>query len=221
MYSLIENLFSKIKKWPVAARATVVTVLAAMLVLSAISADAQRRGGSFSSGRSSFGGGRSYGGSFNSGRSGSSFGSGRTSGGSSFGGARSGSSFGSSRSGSSFGRSGSFGSQGIASSRSVTYNGRSYTTSSYYVGGRPYHAVYVGGWGDYWYQPRWYYWMPFHPAFYFGGPVYVNDASGGYYAPGGFSVVRLILGLLFFGFLLWIVVRLFSGGRKRVRYTNY
>ena len=103
------------------------------------------------------------------------------------------------------------------------YNGRSYSTQPYYYGGRSYHAVYGGGWGDYWYHPAWYYWTPFHPAFYFGGPTYVGDGyGGGYYAPGGFSFFRLIFGGLILLFLVWLVLRIFTGfgGRKSVRYTN-
>jgi hypothetical protein len=61
--------------------------------------------------------------------------------------------------------------------------------------------------------------MPFHPAFYFGGPTYVAD--GGYYAPGGFSFIRLIFGLIFFAFVFWLVIKIFSGfGRRNIRYTN-
>lgn len=191
-----------------------------------------RSGGSFGGGRSSssFGGGRS-GGSFSGG--GGSFGSGRSS--SSFGGSRSysnsgrsnSSSFGGGRSTSgsgSFGRSGSFGSSSFTSSRSVNYNGRSYTTSStpYYYGGRPYHAVYVGGWGDYWYHPVWYYWTPFHPAFYYSGPQYINDPNGGYYVSGGFNFFHFLIGAAFFIFVIWLIARLFGfGGRKRLKYTNY
>ena len=215
--------------------------LALSVAMFTLDAAAQRRGGgSFGGGRSmgggSFGGGRSMGGgSFGGGRSmgGGSFSGGRSMGGGSFGGSRNysnsgrssgSSSFGSSRSaGSSFGRTGSFGSPGYTTSRSINYNGRSYSSSPYSYGGRTYHAIYGGGFGDYWYHPAWYYWMPFHPAFYYGGPVYVNDGAGGYYAPGGFSFFRLIIGGLFFLFVLWLIVRIFTGfgGRKGVRYTSY
>ena len=228
------NLFSTWTKMLVAMVLTVALVVPMFSV-----ADAQRRGGgSFGGGgRSfggggSFGGGRSSGGSFGGGRSfggGGSFGSGGS--GSSFGGGRSfstpgrtgSSSFGGGRSSSSFGRSGSFGSPGFTSSRSVNYNGRSYGTQQYMNNGRSYHAIYGGGFGDYWYRPAWYYWTPFHPAFYFGGPTYMSDGGGGgYYAPGGFSFFRLIVGGLMLAFIVWLVVRMFSGGfgRRNIRYTN-
>jgi len=48
--------------------------------------------------------------------------------------------------------------------------------------------------------------MPFHPAFFYGAPVYVN----GYYEPGGFSFFRLILAICIFMVLFWIIARIFS-----------
>ena len=63
-----------------------------------------------------------------------------------------------------------------------------------------------GGYGSYWFHPAWYYWMPFHPAFFYGPPVMVN----GYYEPGGFSFLRLILAICIFMVLFWIIARLFS-----------
>ena len=38
--------------------------------------------------------------------------------------------------------------------------------------------------------------------------------------PGGFSWTHLILSLGIFAFIIWLVGRMFSGGR-RVRYTSY
>lgn len=200
---------------------------------------AQRRGGggggSFGGGRSfggggSFGGSRSSGGSFggsgsfgggsrSSGSTGS-FGGSRSFGGSGAGSTRSSGSFGgSSSSGGSFGRSGSFGSSGIGRSTSV-YN-RSAGTYSY--GGRSY-PVYGGGAGfwtgyslGYWSSPAWYYYTPFHPAFYVGRPYVGPD---GYVYGGGFNWLNFLIGIAFFVFLIWLVVRLFGGG-KRVRYTSY
>lgn len=105
----------------------------------------------------------------------------------------------------------------------MTYNGRSYATRPYSYGGRSYNAIYGGGYGDYWYHPAWYYYTPFHPAFYFGGPTYVSDGyGGGYYAPGGFSFFRFIIGGMVLMFILWLVVRIFTGfgGRRNIRYTN-
>ena len=109
----------------------------------------------------------------------------------------------------------------------MNYGGRSYSTRAYSYGGTSYHAVYMGGYGDYWYHPAWYYYMPFHPAFYYGGPQYMND--GGYYAPGGFSFFRALIGLFFFGVIAAVVIAIFrgrgsgggGGGGRRLRYTSY
>ena len=62
----------------------------------------------------------------------------------------------------------------------------------------------------------WYYYTPFHPAFYYNAPYYDN----GYMVPGGFSFFHAFLSLLFFAFVLWVVVKIFSG-RRGVRYTTY
>jgi hypothetical protein len=78
-----------------------------------------------------------------------------------------------------------------------------------------------GGWGDYslgWLSPPWYYYLPFHPAFYYSPPIYYD---GGYY-PGGFSFGRLLLGILIIAFIIWLLAKIFGGGGgRRVRYTNY
>lgn len=180
---------------------------------------AQRRGGSFGGGGRSFGGGgsRSFGG------GGSSFGR-SSSGSSSFGRSSSGTfgsgSVGRSSSGGSFGRSGSFGSSG-GISRSSSYTRGS---STYAYGGRSY-PIYGGGAGlgfmagyslGYWSSPAWYYYTPFHPAFYVGRP-YVAD---GMVHPGGFNWLNFFIGLAFFIFLIWLVARLFSGNRGP-RYVSY
>ena len=68
----------------------------------------------------------------------------------------------------------------------------------------------------YWGAPSWYYYTPFHPAFYFHPPIYVN----GYYEPGGFNFLNMIVSLFVFVFLIWLIGRMFTGGR-RVRYTTY
>ncbi len=222
------------------ARLMVFGLLALLIAFPLHLAEAQRRGG----GGGSFGGGRSFGGggsSFGGGRSsgGSSFGSGRSSGGSSLGSGRSGSSsfgggstssgrsggsfgsnrsIGSSSSGGSFGRSGSMGRSSFTSSRSVTYGGRSYVTRPYLYGGTSYHAVYYGGFGDYWYHPAWYFYTPFHPAFYYSRPYY--DESVGAYVPGGFSFLNFLFGLLIFGFVIWLISRIFFRSRG-LRYTSY
>lgn len=221
-------------------RAGIVCFLAALLALNVDIVAAQRRGGSFGGG--SFGGrsgsfGRSSGGSFGGGSfsrgrsSGSSFGGTRSSGGGGglFGGGRSSSgSFGGTRSSGSgsFGRSGSFGSSGYGRSTSVAPSYASRTpvrTGTYTYQGRAVPAHYYGGWSGYsfyWGAPMWYYWTPFHPAFYFSPPVYY----GGTMYPGGFNWLHLFLGVVFFilflGFLLWLFGSM-GGRRKRIRYTTY
>jgi hypothetical protein len=91
-------------------------------------------------------------------------------------------------------------------------------SSSYYVGGMGYRSYYYGGYGDYWFHPAWYYWMPFHPAFYYGAPYMYNGA----YYPGGFSFMRLIMGIFIILFVLWLLSLIFRGGGGRnVRFTSY
>jgi hypothetical protein len=123
---------------------------------------------------------------------------------------------------SSFSRSGGFGSSGHINSTSINapsaYRGVPYTTrSTYFYGGRSYPYYGYGGYGDYWFHPSWYYWMPFHPAFYYNAPYMGPD--GAYY-PGGFSFIRLLMGLVFFVFVIWLLSRLFGGGGG-VKYTTY
>lgn len=221
-------------------RAGVALLLTVLLAFDVSIALAQR--GGFRGGGGSFGGGRSFGGSFGGGsRSSGSFGGGsfggssRSSGGS-FGGGRSGfgsssrssgGSFGGSRSSSSsgsFGRSGSFGGSGFtrSTSRPSYYGQRPVSTRTYYVGGVGYPGYSYGFWSGYslgWAMGApWYYYTPFSPYFYFHRPVMYEGAL----YPGGFNWLNFFISLLFFGFLIWLMVRIFSGGRgKRIRYTNY
>ena len=222
-----------------------VALLTLLLALDFGPSQAQRRGGggggSFGGGRSSggfgrsggfgggsFGGGRSSGGSFGGGSGGYSS-SGRSSRGSFGGGSGGYSSGGRSSSapgvnnGATFGRKGSFGSSGIVSSTTTRpgyYNRTPLTTSNYYYNGSYYPAYGYGGWGSRysyaWGSPAWYYWTPFHPAFYYSPPVYYN----GVVYPGGFSWTHLLLSLLFFAVVFWIVARLLFR-RGGVRYTTY
>ena len=188
----------------------VATIFALMALVVPESSFAQRRGGSFGGGGRSFGGGtRSFGG-----------GSSRPSG--SFSAPRSSSSSGSS----SFGRSGAFGGpKSMTSSQSrggspfsskappVVSNPTNIQHNTYinYGGyGGPVHMY--GGWSNYsygWVHPAWYFYTPFHPAFYYSPPYYSN----GYYEPGGFSFFKFILGLAVIGFIVWVVVKLFTLGR--------
>lgn len=163
-------------------------------------------------------------------RSGGSFGGGTPATGGSFGGSRpSSSSFGTGRTTSSatgsFGNSGSFGSSSYvrSSSSRPSYYGRSPLTSSTTVYmGRTVPVYGYGGWSSYsfyWGTPAWYYWTPFHPAFYYRPPVYYD---GGIY-PGGFSFGRALMGMLslvlVFAFIVWLFGRIGGGGN--VRYTTY
>ena len=136
-------------------------------------------------------------------------------------------SFGSSKPGttsssSSFGRSGAFGSSGRVRSTSVRPYG-SYTptrSTTIMYGGMSYPAYHYGFWSGYslgWaMSPPWYYYTPFHPAFYFSRPMYYD---GGVY-PGGVSFTGILMGVVFFIFFFWLLGRLF-GGSGRVRYTTY
>ncbi len=195
----------------------VAAILLAATMLIPVESFAQRRGGSF--------GGRSFGGGFSGGRSsGGSFGRSFSGSGSS---TRSGSF--TRPGGGSFTRSGtgSFGRSGTSSSsfgRARTFTSTQsrggspfQPRASYYgpgfhsYGGGYYYngygvRYYGGGYGSYWFHPAWYYWMPFHPAFFYSPPMLVN----GYYEPGGFSFIRLLLALAIFGVFFWILARIFS-----------
>jgi len=182
-------------------------------------ASAQRRG-SFGGGGSSFG--RSSGGSYGGGSFGRSGGSsfGSSSGGFSSGSSRGGS-FGSSSSGGSFGRSGSYGSSSSGGSfgRSGSFGSPGYTRSSgggygTYQGVRAYG---YGGPSYYWGSPAWYYYTPFHPAFYYNPPYLGSD---GIYYPGGFNIIHFLITLVLFVGVLALIGKIFFG-RKRVQYRTY
>jgi hypothetical protein len=54
----------------------------------------------------------------------------------------------------------------------------------------------------------WY--TPFHPAFYYSRPVYVNNPDGTMEVyPPTFSFFRLFLGLAVLGLIVWLVMRFF------------
>lgn len=197
-------------QWVRLSRLGIVCLLTGVLALSFSlqGANAQRRG-SFGGGGGSFG--RSSGGGFGGG----SFGGG----GGSFGRSSSGGG-----SGGSFGRSGSsFGSNGIGRSsssggfgRSGGYGGYSYTRSAGgggYYGGR---TAYGYGPSYYWGSPMWYYYTPFHPAFYYNAPYLGSD--GAYYG-GGFNFMHFLLSILLFFGVIALLGKLFFG-RKNVRYTS-
>ncbi len=88
-----------------------------------------------------------------------------------------------------------------------SYQGR--PTAPYVYRGRPSVAAYRGGWSDYsygWGAPRWYYYTPFSPFFYFHPPLYTN----GVYVSGGFHWLRLFLtlgGLVGIAFLIRAMLR--------------
>src|SRR5579862_9905590 len=161
-------------------RTLLVLCFVSAFALTASLSTAQRGRGSFGGGGHSFGGGGGFGGGHSFGGGGGSFGGSRPSGGGSFGSHSSfgggGGSFGRSSSGSSFSRSGGFGRSGSVSSSSMYRPSYSYSrplfTRPYY--GSRYNAYYYGGWSDYsfyWGRPSWWYYTPFHPAFYWGAPV--------------------------------------------------
>lgn len=180
-------------------------------------------GGSF--GRSSSGFGRSSfgGGSFGRSSSGGSFGR-------SYGGGfsrPSSPSFSGPRSSGSFGRGGTFGNSGRVRSSTAnpsrggyggTYNSGGRTTIIY--GGQPYYSG-GGFWSGYalgTLSSPWTHWVPFHPGFYTYAPYY--DSYGAYHE-GGFSFGRVLLGILVIVLIFWFISRLFGGGGKRYKYTNY
>ena len=79
-------------------------------------------------------------------------------------------------------------------------------------------AHYYGGFSDYsygWARPHWYYYTPFHPAFYYSRPVYVD---GGLY-PGSFSLGRLIFGGIVLFFIAAVVIGMLKG--RGPKYTTY
>jgi len=94
---------------------------------------------------------------------------------------------------------------------------RGYVASTNLYNGRPVHGYNGFHASYYWGAPRWYYWTPFHPAFYYSPPIYVN----GYYEPGGFSLFRLLLSVALCLLCIGLMLRLFRGGRGGSRYTTY
>ena len=154
-------------------------------------------GGSFGGGHSSFGGGSFGGGSFGGGRSSGSFGGGSRS----FGG--------------SFGRSGSFGGSrgaGLGSHVSSYATRTPVTSRPMSYGGQMGSARYYGGWSDYsygWAHPAWYMYTPFHPAFYYGPPVYY----GGSYYPGQFDFLHLLITIVLVLAAVWLVVSIYKKAR--------
>jgi hypothetical protein len=234
----------KQSKWAQKMRLSVIFLMTMLIALPILPALGQRGfgrgGGSFSSGRSFGGGGGSFrsgggggsfsGGGFSSGRSSGGFGSGRSSGGSfgtgrssgGFGGRSTGGSFGSGRS---VGGGGSFGRSGVVRSTSTrpSYYGRTPTSTNYYMyNGARVPGYGFGCWSGYslaWaMSPPWYYHTPFHPAFYFHPPVHY---SGALY-PGGFNWLNFFIGLVIFGFVIWLIGKLIFGGRRKgVKYTTY
>ena len=154
-------------------------------------------GGSFGGGHSSFGGGSFGGGSFGGSRSSGSFGGGSRS----FGG--------------SFGRSGSFGGSrgsGLGSHVSSYATRTPVASRPFAYGGQGGSARYYGGWSDYsygWAHPAWYMYTPFHPAFYYGPPVYY----GGSYYPGQFDFTHLLITMVLVLAVIWLIVAIYKKAR--------
>jgi hypothetical protein len=199
-------------------------------------------GGGFGRSGGSFGGSAPRSGGFTGGggfgrfggsapRSGGSFGAGGGVGsGSSAFGRSSGGSFGTGRgtSGGSFGRSGSFGNTG-GMTRSSSLNRFDRSSNRVFYNGGTYNVApgggFFGGFGGgfltglsvgWLLSPPWYYYTPFHPAFYVHRPV-VTDGT---VYPGGFNWLNFFIGLAVFGFLIWLAVRIFSANRGP-RYVVY
>lgn len=99
--------------------------------------------------------------------------------------------------------SGSFGRTGGFSGSNGMSRGYTRSTNTYMAPGGI--SAPVRGYGGfrsysfYWGAPAWYYYTPFHPAFYFRPPVYMGAPGGGYYEPGGFNFMNLIMGLFLIG----------------------
>lgn len=119
---------------------------------------------------------------------------------------------------------GSFGRAGTAGSRTFTSIGshpnaappppvgqsfgRSYAPAynhPYYYGGRPANVYFTGGYADYsfgYYRHPYLGWYPWSPVFYYNPPIY----GGNGYVSGGFSFARFLLGLVFWGVVIAVVV---------------
>lgn len=197
---------------------------------------ANARGGSFG-GRSSFGGGRSS----SSGRS--SFGGSRSSSGGSNYSTRSGSSPSSSFGGAR--NSGTFGSSAKASSMpSSFHNARQLSSAQEYTGrygvprktfaagstpGIPSNYVVhdYGGYGNGLMMgymlghSSWMWYMPFHPAFYYSQPYYMENPDGTVEVyPPTFSMGKLIFTLLIFGAIVYIIYVIIRN-RRQGGWTEY
>ncbi len=61
----------------------------------------------------------------------------------------------------------------------------------------------------------WLWMMPFHPAFYYSKPYYVENEDGSIDVyPPTFSIVKLIIGITIFSFTIWLLYRLITAKRK-------
>lgn len=67
----------------------------------------------------------------------------------------------------------------------------------------------------------WLWMMPFHPAFYYSKPYYVenDDGSIDVYPP-TFSFVKLFIGIAFFLFVLWLIYKIVASNRKSNKLQN-
>ncbi len=125
-----------------------------------------------------------------------------------------------------FGRSGSFGSTGRINSTSINrppiYRDSvpTYTGYGYYGGSRvpAYGYGFFSGYSLGMLSNPWLHYAPWHPAFYYGRPMYYDGA----YHAGEFSFFRLIFGIAIIVFVVWLIakiLRLIGGGG--IKYTTY
>jgi hypothetical protein len=80
------------------------------------------------------------------------------------------------------------------------------STRTVVIDNRPIVVRHYGGWGDYsydWGAPRWYYYAPWHPAFYFHPPV----LYGGAMYPGGVNYLNVLLGAICIAVVLALILR--------------
>ncbi|HOK15258.1 MAG TPA: hypothetical protein PLU67_04795 [Candidatus Kapabacteria bacterium] len=67
----------------------------------------------------------------------------------------------------------------------------------------------------------WLWMMPFHPAFYYSKPYYVENEDGSIDVyPPTFSIMRLLIGIALFSFVIWLVYRLILANRKVKKQQN-
>ncbi|MCX8055292.1 MAG: hypothetical protein N3A67_06470 [Ignavibacteria bacterium] len=67
----------------------------------------------------------------------------------------------------------------------------------------------------------WLWMMPFHPAFYYSKPYYVENEDGSIDVyPPTFSVVKLFIGIAIFSFVLWLLYKVVSSNRKSSTLRN-